>query len=186
MPHCARLGVKSFMTPRLAAAVVVWAVLLTDARPASALSCVDVPLAKVAAEAGAVFEATVVSVRLHPAVRTPDGLVSVSSSGRPVTVTVGDVRAIRGAAPTTLESVERVLETGRRYLVIALASRTQPGCGTSGPARVTCAPQRGLRRFGNGSIRCPARHRAGVCSALSCNEARETMSRRGHRSLALA
>ena len=115
------------MAPRLAAAVVVWAVLLTSSRPASALSCVAVPLAKVAAEAGAVFEATVVSVRPHPDVRTPDGLVSVSSSGRPVTVTVGDVRPIRGAAPTTLESVQGVLETGRRYLIIAIASRTQPG-----------------------------------------------------------
>lgn len=117
------------MAPRLAAAVVVWTVLLTSTRPAVALSCVPVPvsLAKVAAEAGAVFEATVVSVQPHPDVRTPDGLVSVSSGGRPVTVTVGDVRPIRGASPTTLESVGHVLEEGRRYLIIAISSRTRAG-----------------------------------------------------------
>ena len=115
------------MAPRLAAAVVVWTVLLTSARPAVALSCVPVALAKVAAEAGAVFEATVVSVQPHPEVRTPDGLVSVSSGGRPVTVTVGDVRPIRGASPTRLESVDHVLEEGRRYLIIAISSRTHAG-----------------------------------------------------------
>lgn len=127
MPHRARLGVKSFMAPRLAAGIVVWAVLLASAPPAVALSCVAVPLAKVAAEAGATFEATVVSVQPHPAVRTADGLVSASSGGRPVTVTVGDVRPIRGASPVTLESVDHVLEEGRRYLIIAISSRARPG-----------------------------------------------------------
>ena len=104
------------------------AVVFADAKEAVVMSCAPTPLATVARQAAAIFEATVVAVTVHPRPETlhPDGTVSVGAFGQRATATLTDVTAIRGVPPTTIESVERVLVAGRRYLILAVVYPQRP------------------------------------------------------------
>ncbi len=118
---------------RLVAGVVLcaWAGV---AAPAEATSCVQVPLPTIATQAAAIFEATVASVTVHqrPEVRHPDGTVSFVAASRQSTVELRDVTAIKGTAPASIESVERILEVGRRYLILAVEYPQRPGVLVAG------------------------------------------------------
>ncbi|MBP7779184.1 MAG: carboxypeptidase regulatory-like domain-containing protein [Acidobacteria bacterium] len=110
-------------------ACLAGALVVADGQLAFATSCVPTPLVTVARQAAAIFEATVSSVTVHPwpEVRHPDGTVSVVAASRRSIVTLRDVSAIRGTAPESIESVERVLEPGRRYLILAMEHPLRPG-----------------------------------------------------------
>ncbi len=110
-------------------ACLAGALVVADGQSAFATSCVPTPLVTVARQAAAIFEATVSSVTVHPwpEVRHPDGTVSVVAASRRSIVTLRDVIAIRGTAPESIESVERVLEPGRRYLILAMEYPLRPG-----------------------------------------------------------
>jgi len=110
------------------------AVVFADVKEAAAMSCTSMPLAAVARQAAAIFEATVTTVTLHPRPETLhlDGTVSVGAFSQRATATLTDVRAIRGVPPTIIESVERVLVAGRRYLILAMVYPQRPGVLVAG------------------------------------------------------
>ena len=110
------------------------AAVCTAAKEAVAMSCAPTPLATVARQAAAIFEATVVAVTVHPRPETlnPDGTVSVVAAPQQATATLTDVTAIRGVPATTIESVERALVAGRRYLIVAMVYPQRPGVLVAG------------------------------------------------------
>lgn len=121
------------MMRRLVVVVVLWT-FAGVSTPAEALSCASVPMPVVAARAAAIFEATVVSVAVHPVpvTRSGDGLEPGVVGGRAVTAELRDGNSLRGLVPDTIESVERVLEAGRRYLIVAMEYPQHPGVLVAG------------------------------------------------------
>ncbi len=130
MTRCRRLSRRGAVwIAGLAAAVV-----LDGARDAVATTCVPTPLADVANQAAAIFEASVSAVTAHPlpTTRSADGTVSFVAASRVATALVTDVTSIRGATPVSVESIERVLEAGRRYLILAMEYPQRPGVLVAG------------------------------------------------------